>query len=73
MNRGLVDVFSELLTYRRGNQFYRIRLPEAWQGTAFIDVMVDLKRDDTLAVILTTRSGLAGCAASSPCEFSQFL
>lgn len=45
MNKGLMEVFSELLTYRRGNQFYRIALPDSWTGKSFLDGMLELKRD----------------------------
>jgi voltage-gated potassium channel len=58
MNRGLMDVFAELLTYRRGNQFYRIGLPGSWQGKAFIDAMVDFKRDhNAMLVAVCTADG----------------
>jgi hypothetical protein len=47
-----------LLTYRRGNQFYRIGLPKSWQGKTFIDAMVDLKRDhNSMLVAVCTADG----------------
>jgi voltage-gated potassium channel len=58
MNRGLMDVFAELLTYRRGNQFYRIVLPASWRGKAFLDAMVDFKRDhNAMLVAVCTADG----------------
>jgi voltage-gated potassium channel len=34
-NRGLTDIFGELLTVREGNEFYKVPVPEAWVGTSF--------------------------------------
>jgi voltage-gated potassium channel len=44
MNRGLMGVFSELLTYQRGNEFYRTSLPAAWFGKTFNELFVQLKQ-----------------------------
>ncbi len=44
MNRGLMDVFSELLTYQKGNEFYRIKLPARCAGTSYLDLFVELKK-----------------------------
>lgn len=43
MNRGLMGVFSELLTYQRGNEFYRTAIPEEWLGKHFNDLFTQLK------------------------------
>ena len=45
MNRGLMGVFTELLTYQHGNEFYRLPLPAQWIGKSFLDVLTELKRD----------------------------
>ena len=51
MNRGLMEVFSELLTYSRGNQFYRLKLPPAWVGKSLVDALVELKRDHNATLV----------------------
>ncbi len=51
MNRGLMEVFSELLTYQRGNQFYRLSLPESWLGRSFLEAMLELKRDHNAMLV----------------------
>jgi voltage-gated potassium channel len=43
MNRGLMDVFSELLTYQKGNEFYRTALPESWLGRTYLELFSELK------------------------------
>ena len=45
MNRGLMDVFTELLTYQHGNEFYRMPLPEMWLGQSYMEVFVKLKSE----------------------------
>jgi len=45
LNPGLMGVFSELLTYSRGNQFYRIPIPPSWLGKSFWELFVAMKRD----------------------------
>lgn len=44
LNRGLMGVFSELLTHERGNQFYRLPLPDEWVGRSFFDLFMHLKQ-----------------------------
>lgn len=51
MNRGLMDVFTELLTYQKGSQFYRIPLPERWIGTPYLDVFLELKRNENAVLV----------------------
>ena len=43
MKRGLMDVFTELLTYERGNEFYRFRVPRKWHGKSFSELLRVLK------------------------------
>lgn len=58
MNRGLMDVLSELLTYQRGSQFYRLPIPGSWQGRDFFDLFVDLKRTaNAIVVAVRTAAG----------------
>jgi voltage-gated potassium channel len=63
MNRGLMEVFSELLTYRRGNQFYRLTLPDSWIGKSFLDAMMELKRDNGATLV-------AVCTADGPIQIN---
>ncbi len=59
MNRGLMGVFSELLTYERGNQFYRIPVPASWVSRNFDDVFSEIKRShDAILVAVHGRGGL---------------
>jgi voltage-gated potassium channel len=53
MNRGLMGVFTELLTYQRGNEFYRLSLPAKWHGRTYLELFVDLKktRNATLVAV----------------------
>jgi voltage-gated potassium channel len=51
MNGGLMGVFSELLTYQRGNEFYRTALPAAWVGKTFMDLFVELKREHNAVLV----------------------
>ncbi|MCA9147436.1 MAG: NAD-binding protein, partial [Planctomycetales bacterium] len=51
MNRGLMGVFSELLTYQHGNEFYRTVLPSEWFGKSFNDLFVQLKQSHNAILI----------------------
>lgn len=51
MNRGLMDVFSELLTYQKGNEFYRLKLPDRLVGRSFLELFVDLKRQHNAVLV----------------------
>ena len=55
LNRGLMEVFNELLTYQRGNQFYRIDIPSAWENREFNDLFAKL-RDDYGAILVAARN-----------------
>ncbi len=44
LNRGLMDVFKELLTHQHGNQFYRLAVPEVFYGRSFDDVLADMRQ-----------------------------
>lgn len=58
MHQGLVGVFNELLTYQRGNQFYRIPLPSEWHGRSFDDLFLDIrKRYSAILVAIHPRDG----------------
>jgi voltage-gated potassium channel len=51
MNRGLMGVFSELLTYQRGNEFYRSTLPAEWFGKTFNELFVQLKQSHNAILV----------------------
>lgn len=51
LNRGLMSVFTELLTYERGNQFYRIPVPFKWVGKSFFDLFVYLKQSHNTILV----------------------
>ena len=51
MNRGLMDVFSELLTYQRGNEFYRLKLPDEFAGRSFLELFVELKKEHNAVLV----------------------
>lgn len=51
LNRGLMGVVNELLTYERGNQFYRMRVPKDFVGKTFMQLFVHLKKEHDAIVI----------------------
>jgi len=44
LNRGLIGIFSELLTHERGSQFYSVAIPDKWIGKDVMELFVGLKR-----------------------------
>jgi voltage-gated potassium channel len=64
MNRGLVDVLGELLTYQHGNEFYRIAIPESWVGASFDQKLSEVR--STTNVILVAVHPQAGEAKVNP-------
>jgi voltage-gated potassium channel len=68
IHHGVVDVFSELWTNERGNQFYHLALPVHWIGREFLDVMVEMKRDH--AAILVALSDSAGKKHVNPDSYN---
>lgn len=51
LNRGMMDVFNELLTHQHGNQFYRVPVPEALVGRDFDEVLTELRQDQNALLI----------------------
>lgn len=45
LNRGLIGIFSELLTHERGSQFYSVDVPDEWIGRDVMDLFLHLKRE----------------------------
>lgn len=64
MNRGLIGVLSELLTYQRGNEFYRLEIPDNWVGASFDQKLSDLRK--TTNAILVAVHPLDGEALVNP-------
>lgn len=44
MNRGLISVLSELMTYEHGNEFYRLPIPASWVGETFDQKSSDVRK-----------------------------
>lgn len=58
MNRGLMGVLGELLTYQRGNEFYRCPIPASWQGKTFNQMLTELKAsNDSILVAVQPADG----------------
>ncbi|MDY7004565.1 MAG: ion transporter [Cyanobacteriota bacterium] len=55
LNRGLMSVFSELLTYERGNQFYRITITDEWVGKTFLDLFIHIKQNHNAILIAVSQ------------------
>jgi voltage-gated potassium channel len=51
LNRGTLNVFSELLSYEYGHKFCRIDVPTSCVGKTFIDAFIDLKRDKNVTLV----------------------
>ena len=51
LNRGLMDLITELLTYEHGNGFYRATLPDKWLGRSYADVYTELKRTQNAILV----------------------
>ena len=51
MNRGLMDVLNELLTYQRGNEFFRAALPTSWVGHTFDDLLAVLRAEGNAILV----------------------
>jgi voltage-gated potassium channel len=64
MNCGLTAVFSELLTHKYGNSFYRRDVPKAWIGRTFFDLLVFLKEKHD-AILIGVR-GADGATRVNP-------
>lgn len=55
MKRGLATVVAELLTYERGNEFYRVPIPESWIGASFDDKLVEIRKTHQAILIAVHR------------------
>lgn len=57
MKRGLISVFSELLTYERGNEFYRVEIPASWVGSSFDEKLSDIRKSQSLILVAVHSPG----------------
>ena len=67
LHRGLMGVFSELLTHQRGNQFYRVQLPDKWVGEAFDNLLIYLKKEHN--ALLVAVHGATGDVMVNPASY----
>lgn len=51
LNRGTLNVFSELLSYEYGHKFCRIDVPAAFLGKPFVDAFVDMKKKKNVTLV----------------------
>ena len=66
LNRGTLNVFSELLSYEYGHKFCRIEVPKAYVGRKFVDAFVELKRQKNITVVaVQDKSGKTHINASA--------
>lgn len=51
ITRGVMSVFSELLTREHGNRFSRCTVTKAWKGKSFVDLLLHMKKDHNALLI----------------------
>lgn len=51
ITRGVMSVFSELLTREHGNRFSRCSLTHAWKGKSFLELMVHMKEEHNALLV----------------------
>lgn len=56
-NRGLMSVFTELMTYERGNEFYRIAVPSSCVGKSFGECLATLKDEHDVILVAVHPQG----------------
>jgi voltage-gated potassium channel len=56
-NRGLMSVFTELMTYERGNEFYRITVPSSCVGKSFGECLATLKDEHDVILVAVHPQG----------------
>ncbi len=57
MKRGLIAVFSELLTYERGNEFYRVPIPGSWVGSEFDEKLSAVRASHNVILVAVQSPG----------------
>jgi voltage-gated potassium channel len=60
LNRGVMNIFHELLSYEYGNKFCRLSMKKEWVGRSFFDLFVELKKKQNVTLVaVMDRSGRA--------------
>jgi voltage-gated potassium channel len=58
LHLGMTKILAELLSFKKGNQFYQVDVPDSWSGRTFIDVVAEIKTTyGALAIGLSPNSG----------------
>ena len=58
LSRGLLGVYGELLTYRRGNEMYRAPIPASWHCRTFNEMLHQLKEEkDAILIAVVKQDG----------------
>jgi voltage-gated potassium channel len=57
VTRGVMSVFSELLTHERGNRFFRCHVPASWKSRSFLELLVHLKKEHDSLLVGVEREG----------------
>ena len=57
MNKGLVGILGELMTYQHGNEFYRLPVPDSWVGASFDDKLTDVKKASNIILVAVHSQG----------------
>jgi voltage-gated potassium channel len=56
ITRGVMKVFSELLTRSHGNRFSRCHVPKKWKGKSFVELMTHMKKEHG-AILIAVQQG----------------
>lgn len=51
LNRGVMNVFNELLSYEYGNKFCRTPVRKEWIGKSFLDLFVSMKKEKNVVLV----------------------
>ncbi len=51
ITRGVMSVFSELLTREHGHRFCRCSVTKAWKGKSFLDLLVHMKKEHNALLV----------------------
>lgn len=71
MNKGLIGVLSELLTYQHGNEFYRMPIPTTWVGKSFDQKLSDVKQSSNVILVAVHSAGNETVVNPRNCKFQE--
>lgn len=57
MNKGLIGILGELMTYQHGNEFYRLPIPNSWVGASFDEKLTDVKKSSEIILVAVHSQG----------------